>query len=47
MLLCAQAFLDMKQITQMLEALFLLCQRLCGFVQVRPVQQTARRCATP
>ena len=29
-----QSFLDMKAISQMLEGIFNLCQRLCGFVQV-------------
>lgn len=29
-----QSFLDMKAISQMLEGVFSLCQRLCGFVQV-------------
>lgn len=29
-----QSFLDMKAISQMLEGIFSLCQRLCGFVQV-------------
>ncbi|KAL0056051.1 hypothetical protein WJX82_007204 [Trebouxia sp. C0006] len=28
-----QSFLDMKAISQMLEGIFSLCQRLCGFVQ--------------
>ena len=32
-----QSFLDMKAISQMLEGLFSLCQRLCGFVQVSNV----------
>lgn len=31
-----QSFLDMKAISQMLEGIFSLCQRLCGFVQVPP-----------
>lgn len=30
-----QSFLDMKAISQMLEGIFGLCQRLCGFVQVQ------------
>ena len=29
-----QSFLDMKAISQMLEGVFSLCQRLCGCVQV-------------
>ncbi|KAK9803977.1 hypothetical protein WJX72_009639 [[Myrmecia] bisecta] len=31
--LVMQTFLDMKQITQMLEAIFMLCQRMCGIIQ--------------
>lgn len=30
-----QSFLDMKAISTMLENIFSLCQRLCGYVQVR------------
>ena len=29
-----ESFLDMKAISQMLEGIFSLCQRLCGYVQV-------------
>lgn len=32
-----QSFLDMKAISQMLEGIFSLCQRLCGFVQVSTI----------
>jgi hypothetical protein len=32
--LLSQSFLDMRQIAQMLEAVFTLCQRLCAYVQV-------------
>lgn len=31
-----QSFLDMKAISTMLENIFSLCQRLCGYVQVQP-----------
>lgn len=33
--LLSQCFLDMRQIAQMLEAVFALCQRLCNYIQVR------------
>jgi hypothetical protein len=33
--LLSQCFLDMRQIGQMLEAVFTLCQRLCTYIQVR------------
>lgn len=39
--LLSQCFLDMRQIGQMLEAVFALCQRLCNYIQVRTVQTTS------